>query len=540
MAEQSVSKFVVLPLLILYMFMPIHDSIFLIRPFLKGPLTIEVPKHNFWPFIPVVPPIQDNKTYYSIPRHNFWPFIPIVAPFDPDVSITTPSIPTSTIAWTDNDGGYDYSEVLGKSLLFYEAQRSGRLPLARNVAWRGDSATNDQGIFGEDLSGGWYDAGDYVKFGLPMAGATTLLVWGLIEFKSGYEAAGLLANIYDSVLWPLAYFMKAHPTKFEFYAQVADPYVDHSYWGRPEDMKMYRPGYRLSPERPGSDVIGETAAALAAGAVAFKSRDAPLALQMLKHAEELFEFAETYQGKYSDVLTNVQEFYASSGYEDELCWAAAWLYRATGLKKYLKAAERYYRRGSSWALSWDEKRAASMVLLYTLTKQDKYREDIESTIKDWMPGGSVQYTPKGLAYRLRWGSLRYTANMAMIALMSANAGINPTRYRVWARKQIHYMLGDGGRSYVVGFGVNPPTRPHHASSSCSSPPWPCTWADFYKNGPNTHTLYGALVGGPDEFDNFIDDRADYVQNEVTCDYNAGFQSAIAGLKELQVRHRNHL
>ena len=53
--------------------------------------------------------------------------------------------------------------------------------------------------------------------------------------------------------------------------QVADPYVDHSYWGRPEDMTMYRPAYKLSPENPGSDVIGETAASLAAGAIAFKT-----------------------------------------------------------------------------------------------------------------------------------------------------------------------------------------------------------------------------------------------------------------------------
>jgi hypothetical protein len=52
---------------------------------------------------------------------------------------------------------------------------------------------------------------------------------------------------------------------------VADPYVDHSYWGRPEDMTMYRPAYKLSPEAPGSDIVGETAAALAAGSVVFRN-----------------------------------------------------------------------------------------------------------------------------------------------------------------------------------------------------------------------------------------------------------------------------
>lgn len=65
-------------------------------------------------------------------------------------------------------------------------------------------------------------------------------------------------------------------------------------------------------------------------------------------------------------------------------------------------------------------------------------------------------------------------------------------------------------------------------SSCPSMPAPCGW-DAQKNpGPNPHTLYGALVGGPGQNDEYKDDRNDYVKNEVACDYNAAWQSAIAG------------
>lgn len=46
--------------------------------------------------------------------------------------------------------------------------------------------------------------------------------------------------------------------------------------------------------------------------------------------------------------------------------------------------------------------------------------------------------------------------------------------------------------------------------------------------PNVHTLYGALVGGPGQNDDYTDRRTDFTQNEVACDYNAGFQSAVAG------------
>lgn len=56
----------------------------------------------------------------------------------------------------------------------------------------------------------------------------------------------------------------------------------------------------------------------------------------------------------------------------------------------------------------------------------------------------------------------------------------------------------------------------------------CDQSDESNPNANPQILYGALVGGPDEYGNYNDDRSDYVKNEVACDYNAGFQSAIAG------------
>lgn len=65
--------------------------------------------------------------------------------------------------------------------------------------------------------------------------------------------------------------------------------------------------------------------------------------------------------------------------------------------------------------------------------------------------------------------------------------------------------------------------------SCPDVPAQCGWDAFNSLDPNPQTLYGALVGGPDINDQYVDDRGDYVQNEVALDYNAGFQSAIAEL-----------
>lgn len=48
---------------------------------------------------------------------------------------------------------YNYVEVIHKSILFYETQRSGKLPELNRVPWRRNSALQDVGANGEDLSG---------------------------------------------------------------------------------------------------------------------------------------------------------------------------------------------------------------------------------------------------------------------------------------------------------------------------------------------------------------------------------------------------
>ncbi|XP_020616929.1 uncharacterized protein LOC110054900 [Orbicella faveolata] len=172
--------------------------------------------------------------------------------------------------------GYNYGEVLKLSILFYEAQRSGKLPKNNRVPWRKDSALKDGKQIGVDLTGGWYDAGDYVKFGFPMASSVTVLAWGLLKYKKAYIAAGQYGHMLNSIEWATDYFIKAHTKRYEFYGQVGDGDIDHAYWGRPEDMpdNMKRPAWKITPQKPGSDLAAETAAALAASSIAFKANKA--------------------------------------------------------------------------------------------------------------------------------------------------------------------------------------------------------------------------------------------------------------------------
>ncbi|CAL1533203.1 unnamed protein product [Lymnaea stagnalis] len=438
---------------------------------------------------------------------------------------------------TDNSK-YNYNDVIYKSILFYEAQRSGKLPTTNRIPYRGDSALGDKGDSGEDLTGGWYDAGDHVKFNFPMAYTTTILAWGYLMFGDAYKAAGQADYLLDSIKWPLDYLLKCHTKPNELYVQVGDGGADHSYWGPPELMTMARPAYKITESKPGTDVAMETAAAFATGSLVFKEKNPAYSATLLQHAKQLWEFGNNHRGIYSDSVQAAAAYYRSYNISDELAWGSLWLYQATNEAKYLTEAEKYFDPDPAWGMSWDDKTIVNQVLLYKLTKKEKYKTAVEGSYKFWFPGGSIPYTPKGLAYRLQWGSLRYSSNMAMAALVAADAGINPTEYRRWAMCQIHYALGDTGFSYLIGFGNKYPHSPHHRSSSCPNLPAPC--GPFVMSGkePNVHTLYGALVGGPGQNDDYTDDRSNYVNNEVACDYNAGFQTAVAGLKSLWLRSQH--
>lgn len=84
----------------------------------------------------------------------------------------------------------------------------------------------------------------------------------------------------------------------------------------------------------------------------------------------------------------------------------------------------------------------------------------------------------------------------------------------FAKKQMDYLLGQNpkGRSYMVGFGPNAPKQPHHRGASVptsGSNGVSCAMSFVYwfkKDVPNPNELTGAIVGGPDRFDNFEDKR----------------------------------
>jgi hypothetical protein len=317
-------------------------------------------------------------------------------------------------------------------------------------------------------------------------------------------------------------------------------------------MKMNRPPIATDANRPGSDIAGVTSAALAATAMLFEDDDPEYALLLETHARELWLTATRREGRYADHVPGVGNMYPATTYLDQLAWSSAWLYRRTGEKKFLDAAKKYYDRmkkeeaGGVWRYehSWSSNSWAATMLLATLTGEQQYSDDMHAFAEQWIQGGSpIWYTGTGLAFRHQWGSLRNVLGPAFLIAQYGHAirdvdAKKSGRYTCWARGQLRYALGDAGRSFVVGYGANPPTHVHHRAASCATVtgPWgtntpSCDFNQFNSGASNPQVLYGALAGGPDGGDNYADRRDDYVRNEVAVDYNAGFTGVLAFLTQ---------
>ena len=434
---------------------------------------------------------------------------------------------------------HQYSDALQKALWFYHQQRSGPLPPDQPVIWRGPSCLKDGQDIGRDLTGGYFDAGDHVKFGLPMATTVTLLCWSLHESAGAYAPLGLAQAMREAIRWGTDYFIKCHVAPQEFVYQVGSGSADHGWWGPAESVEevMARPSYKATVAAPASTVVAATAAALAAAAVVLRSTDPTYADTCLARARTLYEFADATR---SDAgYTAARGFYDSfSGFWDELAAAATWLHMATGEGPYLTRAEsatqnwgREGRNGTvwryKWTMSWDDTHYMTQILLARITGKAVYVDSVERNLEFMLPGGGVVTTPGGLAWVDKWGSLRYAANAAFLALVWAREPLGNTSrksaYRDFGERQINYILGSNPRqsSYLIGYGNNWPRNPHHRTAHGS-------WINDIKiPAVNDHVLIGALVGGPDSADAYVDDRTNYVTNEVACDYNAGLVGALA-------------
>ena len=429
------------------------------------------------------------------------------------------------------DISYNFAKLLQESLYFYDGNMCGT-DVDENSAfsWRGNCHTYDSHVTYDgktvDVSGGYHDAGDHVKFGLPQGYAATVLALGYYQFADAYDELGQTAHFNTIMDYFCDYFTRCTiykegtDTVEAFCYQVGDGGSDHAKWEAPEGQTIGRPAFFATTSNPATDEVSVAVAALALQAANYQKQGGAEALAKskayLKTAEDLFDFAKNCSNK--QVATQgAAPFYSSNNWEDDYCTAAAALYAATGNESYKQQRDAYYGKlNTGWCLTWDNTWPVAAVL----------KEDY-TAVSAFASYGSKN-TKQGFKLIDGWGSARYNASAQFMGLIydQANQKLSMTdgNYSSWATGQMKYLLGNNQakRCFVVGYNENAAKYPHHRAASRSN--------DKGQVREDHYTLLGALVGGPsDEYDTYADDQADYNCNEVALDYNAGLVGAAAGL-----------
>ena len=468
------------------------------------------------------------------------------------------AMPANTIA-PEAASKYNYAEALQKSMFFYEVQQAGILPEWNEVQWRADSMVKEDGTPSDVVDGGWFDAGDHYKFTLTNAYSASVLAWGYIQNKDAVDKAGLGEIYRNNVEWGLDYVLGCDKGGGKMIGTIGDS-DDHVVWCSAE-VYMRKHTLKTGDEvRPydtitDSTTVALSAAALAEGYIIFKDSKPEKAAEYLKHAKSLFESADATRSN-KDQGTQ-KNFYPTTSWVDDCMYAANWLYMATGDQSYLDICEKDYipnfplesqsdQWKYTWGFCWDDTTQGAALLYAINTGKTEWIDHISHHLDYWIDGyggKKVDYTPDGLAYLMNWGSLRHAANTCWIAEVACDTIFKDDaskcqKYEDWAKSQMDYMFGDNGNkmSYVLGMGDNQPTAFHHRTASgihddhwndLGKPASAMTtgsgdeWQTEY-----AHTLYGALVGGPDKGGSYKNDVAQYEYSEVAIDYNAGFTATL--------------
>jgi Glycosyl hydrolase family 9 len=413
-----------------------------------------------------------------------------------------------------------------------------------------------------DLSGGWIagmTAGN-MKATSPIAFTTSLLAWSYTAFPGAYSKAGQSAQIRESIRVGADYLAKVHradPVKNTslLISRVGDVDTEILLWYRPEDGAK-RPAYAvdlnartqggLGPAA-GADLGGSVAAALAASSAVFRSSqesgDAEYADFLLQKAKDVYAAAAPAKGRFTDSDFNMTLLYNSSTIYDDMAWAAGWMYKATQDNAYLDDLYDFYVKHlqaegeiSDWkyAFDWDNVFWPVNVLMAQETGKGTFKKQSEDFLRSWMcANNAANYTQRGRAFNPNSGSLGSTSNAAMLALMYGDVieSENPAAaqtYRCWGLSQMRYMLGDAGRSMVVGVGSSSPKRTQDRTAACPEPPATCNRVTgLLSPDPDAHKLLGALVQGPGKSDDYLDIRSNDA-SRVGIENNAGFTGALAG------------
>ncbi len=474
-----------------------------------------------------------------------------------------------------------YQKALWMTTRFYGAQRSGEGPnwllatheptnvpnaLSGNLSkfQKGKSFMKDaDGDY--DLTGGWFDCGDHVKFGQTEFYSAYMLLLGYSEFPEGYDdyysfdykgyissddytwegKKGIpngIPDILDEVKYATDYLMKCVRSSSVFYYQVGDGAVDHNHWVTASVMATLpkSEGGEADGPRAFSKATGNVTsmAALCGSALAAMARlyapfDPDYAKKCLDKALVAYDFVEnTPKGN-----SAAGGFYGSKPkYTADLVIFNVELYRTTKDAKYLSAAEKNCGwmnaeadYNYNYSLCYNNTEDLAAYLIASLP-ESSYK-DKAMNVMDFYVNSMYKPTSGKILNKKKgdWGILRFPANQAFsYGLYNKLKGTLST-VDEYSLATIEYIMGknSGNLSYITGFGQKSPKYVHHRNyyGSDADKESGVELQDKFRQ-------FGYLVGG--SLDGTYSDvpSADYTYSEGGIDYNAGLVGALGYINSI--------
>jgi hypothetical protein len=391
-----------------------------------------------------------------------------------------------------------------------------------------------------DVEGGWYDAGDYLKFTHTTAYALILM---LLMQRDGLAPAGLAAESRHGLAW-LDHMWDARSATL--YTQVGigsgrDFLGDHDTWRLPQAddrlavtpgdqsyYQRYRPVFRAAPPgaRISPNLAGRVAAAFALAAQVEAAGDPDLARRHLSDAAQIFGLADTTDAR-PLVTTEPQSFYPEDSWHDDLAAAATELSLA-GRLLHDPREQDWARQATHWARANADDGGTDPISVYDLSAvadTDLTRRLTEAALPSASPpnasppsasrpGASrpgAEIGVEGLRGDLRRrldagvraaagnpmgaaagdGGSDYAATQlgyAVTAELYRRMTGDP-RYAAFGTAQRAVALGANGwgTSFVIGAGSTYPRCPHDQI------------ADLTRESGTAPTMAGAVVNGPNAY-----------------------------------------
>ena len=381
-----------------------------------------------------------------------------------------------------------------------------------------------------DVSGGWYDAGDYGRYVVnsgitvgTLLGAFELYGPQILKQKLDIPNANPKIPAYlAEVKWNLDWMLKMQDDDGGVWHKATTANFPGFVMPKDDTSPMLVVGTGFAPWK-NTTATADLAAVMAIAARVYRPYDAPYANQCLLAAKR----AWTWVAANPDVLfKDNPKGITTGGYgdgdaRDERLWASAELFRTTGEKPYAEAVatlapEFHLDAGST--MGWP---GVGILGLYAYAFAKGGDPALVARIR-----AEAVRAADGIAARIDangyrmpltgqeyyWGSNSVVANYGMM-LLFANRFKPDAKYRNAAQDCLHYLLGRNtfATSFVTGVGARSPMHPHHRPSGADGvkEPWP-----------------GLLVGGPNAEGKtpparqWEDVEGDYRVNEIAINWNA--------------------